>query len=667
MDNRPPIIETKNYRKPKRKKKKIVIAAASVISVLALTLTLVSLLKHEEHTFGMWMVTLEASCTENGVLTRSCKCGATETQQLMALGHSEEIDEGYSATRESDGLTHGSHCSVCGEILVEQKVIGAGSQGLVYKAISETECVISGLGTCADTELIIPAYMDGLAVTGIAVGAFDGCTSVSSVAVPEGVAEIDNYAFRGCSNLKTAVLPESLELLGWGAFESCSSLEIINIPEKITYIDGYIFAWCGSLKEIKLHSGIKSIGTSAFQKCESITSIIIPAGIEKIDNYAFSECNGLADMVYPGTLSEWDEIEKGEMYMRDWGFYTLSCSDAAVSMNGMTRYVERYYSQGLSYTLISDSACEISGAGSFTGSELIIPKYADGYEVVGIADNAFEGCDFIKSVEMFENISYIGEYAFSGCTDMKEIVYRGTAQGFAAISKADAWDKNIGDYVNYCTDAMISSDGSITYYSEGLEISVVSPDSCELIGFGQCTDKNVVVPRHFRWIEVKGVRESAFYGNATVESITLLDGIEAIEKSAFSNCDALKSVYINTHVQNIGENCFAYNDALEEVVIRGGTDVISNGAFSNCPLLKRVDIGAGVTSIEQYAFMYCESLVSITLPESMTKIEENAFYGCESLTDIYYKGTVEEWDSVDKSGLSGIVTSVHCANGDVAV
>lgn len=97
---------------------------------------------------------------------------------------------------------------------------------------------------------------------------------------------------------------------------------------------------------------------------------------------------------------------------------------------------------------------------------------------------------------------------------------------------------------------------------------------------------------------------------------------------------------------------------------------IGGGVFQNCQSLASVTIGDGVTSIEGYAFNDCDSLTSVIIPKSVTSIGNNAFYNCDSLTSVTFKGTMAEWNAVEKvAGWNDYspFTEVKCSDGTVSV
>ena len=80
-------------------------------------------------------------------------------------------------------------------------------------------------------------------------------------------------------------------------FEGCSSLTSITIPDSVKSIEGYAFSWCTSLPSIDIPNGVTSIGGQAFQCCTSLTSVTIPNSVTSIGIYAFEECGKLKTVI----------------------------------------------------------------------------------------------------------------------------------------------------------------------------------------------------------------------------------------------------------------------------------------------------------------------------------------------------------------------------------
>ncbi len=157
----------------------------------------------------------------------------------------------------------------------------------------------------------IPSINIPTGVINIGDFAFKGCTSLTFINIPDGVTKIGESAFSECSNLSYIFIPESVTSIGREAFNECSSLETINIPYGVTIIDYRLFIGCSSLSSISLHDGITEIGSQAFSGCSSLVSFEMPINATTLGDRAFSRCTSLtsvklSDMMYSigyGTFS----------------------------------------------------------------------------------------------------------------------------------------------------------------------------------------------------------------------------------------------------------------------------------------------------------------------------------------------------------------------------
>ena len=207
----------------------------------------------------------KATCIQDGSKERVCECGEKEIEVFEAIGHNITND----------------YCINCGRVV---------SMGLEYELFDSTSYCLMGLGTCSDTDIIIPSSYKGKSVRYIG-DAFYQCTGIKSVTIPASVIIIGGYAFEGCTNLQTVIFEPGSQLtdIYTGAFFECTSLISIKIP-----------------------NGVKYIYENAFYGCESLTSITIPVGLTHIEDEAFGWCLNLTSVYYEGTEEQWKNISIGD-------------------------------------------------------------------------------------------------------------------------------------------------------------------------------------------------------------------------------------------------------------------------------------------------------------------------------------------------------------------
>ena len=187
-------------------------------------------------------------------------------------------------------------------------------------------------GCSSLTSIVIPD-----SVTSIGDYAFCGCTSLTTIKIPDSVTSIGKSAFSGCTSLTTIKIPDSVTSIGEHAFYGCSSLTSIVIPDSVTSIGDYAFSGCTSLTSIELSDNVTSIGEAAFDKCTNLTSIEIPDSVTFIGGSVFAGCTSLNEIIFKGTINQWNNVTKitGAPHY-PWSYFVpatyVQCSDGQVAL-----------------------------------------------------------------------------------------------------------------------------------------------------------------------------------------------------------------------------------------------------------------------------------------------------------------------------------------------
>jgi hypothetical protein len=474
-----------------------------------------------------------------------------------------------------------------------------------------------------------------------------------SITVPTGVTSIGSGAFYSCGSLTGITLPTSVTSVGESAFYNCGSLTSINIPINVTSIGSNAFSGCASLASITVDVNnsnyasqdgilynkaktsfvhipqaingnitipvdITSIGSSAFSNRSSLTGITIHEGVTSIGSNAFSGCGSLRNIIIDNTVytttqtNNWGTIFPASnlsvTFKKDVGNYAFYFSSSN------TRLTSVIIAENV--TSIGDNA--FSGCAGLTGITIA-------ENVTSIGDNAFSRCTGLTGITIPENVTSIGEDTFSGCTGLRNIIIDtdkvanntyserfGTiinwGSRFPASNLSVTFKKNPGD------SAFYFSSSSTRLTSVTIAEGVTSIGAGAFVNCASLT--SITIPE-----SVTTIGGRAFYGCASLASITIPEGVTTIGSLTFYGCASLTSIEIPASVTSIDN---------------ASTSTSSYGVFGSCASLETVIFadGSQLQSIGSSAFYDCASLTSITIPESVTTIGASAFRNCTSLASI---------------------------------
>ncbi len=317
---------------------------------------------------------------------------------------------------------------------------------------------------------------------------------------------ISDYAFYGCQNLKTVILPEYTRSIGNAAFAYCDKWQTINMPDSITNIGSYAFCYCSSLREIHIPGNLTSISTETFYQCESLTEVEIPESVTVINNRAFCRCFSLEKITLPKQL-------------------------------------------------------EIIGGNAFTGcniSSLVIPDY-----VTSIGTYAFSICANLQSVVIGSSVEQMGSGIFVDCDNLKSITVK---DGVCTIGEF-AFADTTGLTQITLPETLTKIEHGAFACCENLENIVIPNSVCEVEyqAFDRCVNlKSVTLGNG-----ITSLTQEMFIGCSSLQEIVIPNTVDIIGRHVFDGCNSLTTVSIPSSVTAICENAFLYCSALSDVYYDG--------------------------------------------------------------------------------------------------
>ena len=343
---------------------------------------------------------------------------------------------------------------------------------LTYE-IADGEVTITDCDTSISGELTIPETIEGYPVTGIGEWAFENCTDLTNVKIPDSVISIGYEAFKDCTGLTNITIGKGVTSIGGCAFLNTAYYNNdLNWENDILYIGKYLIVTKEDIAGSRtVKNGTKLIADHAFSLSEGLTGITIPNSVTSIGYEAFYGCTGLTSIIIPNSVTYigWNAFE---------GCTGLTSITIPNSVTSIGEYVFN----------------DCTGLTSIT-----IPN-----SITSIGYRAFGGCTRLTSITIPNSVTSIGNFAFYGCTGLTSITIPNSVT-------------NIGAYVfNGCS--------SLT--------SITIPNSVTYIGlnaFEGCTGlTSVTIPN-----SVTSIGSEAFYGCTGLTSVTIPNSVTYIDWNAF--------------------------------------------------------------------------------------------------------------------------------------
>ena len=312
--------------------------------------------------------------------------------------------------------------------------------------------------------------------------AFSGCSSLTSMTIPNSVTCIYGLAFYKCSCLTSVTIPNSVTSIGGAAFCGCSSLTSVSIPNNVASIDQGTFSCCSSLTSVTIPNSVTSIGQDAFNSCSSLASVTIPNSVTSIGEKAFYGCSSLNSITIPNSVTSiggyafaGSSIKKPVYNKHLFAYLPTSYEGAYIIPNGITSVISGAFKDCtglasltipnsvtsigydacsgctnlLSVAINSNAVANASSINNIFGSQ--VTNYVIGNNVSSIASNAFKGSSGLKNLVLGTNVKVIESGAFAGCNSIETITCYSMRPPTATIASAYFDDGSFPKSMPYST------------------------------------------------------------------------------------------------------------------------------------------------------------------------------------------------------------------------
>ena len=539
----------------------------------------------------------------------------------------DEFNSESGATYEGDGIYQYSVGSKDYYYLIP-----ASLRNVIITNASENNIVMQSFHNCSMLESVVVEPLNA----NISEWAFGGCTNIKHMTIPikalsnqefkalfwTGVSPVlesitingDGQTYRstfeeGCESVKTIIFTGTMSMINNRTFNNCTSLETVVLPDGITSIGFLAFHDCSSLESIVIPDSVTSIAYNAFEGCTSLEYVKMSSTLETLEYGAFKNCTSLKNIVLPSTLT----VIPYNTFLNCSSLESIVIPDSVTSIG----YSAFEGCSSLEYAVLPNNAAYTTIAGSLFKDCSSLNAVNIPNSVTDIDIAAFYGCSSLVSVEIPNSVTEMGKGMLDGCTSLETLSIPFVGQGNYSINDSNSAANTTYCRMNYLFDVDYTKDNT-PKIPTSLKTIIITGNNYEL----------------YEW---------AFEGCNNVKSVTFAGNIEWLDK-ALVGCPSLEYLKLPSTYKYNNETTTQsvtigglFNSSipltLKTIVISGG-EYIANRTFYYCSNVEEIVLPEGITSIGELAFGNCTSLSSITIPNGVTSIGTQSFYGCSQLEDV---------------------------------
>ena len=512
-------------------------------------------------------------------------------------------------------------------------------------------------------------------VTSIGIRAFSGCSKLTSVNIPSGITEINSSTFAYCSVLDAIDIPEGITSIGASAFYGCYKLANISIPSSVRSVGESAFAetaWYKAISDgiiyvgkllygykgkvpanttIDIKEGTVCIGGGVFKNATGLIAINIPEGVEEIGANAFYGCTNLKSVNIPGSVQK----------IGGNAFYGCSNLESAVLPDGLETIPEwAFYNCKSLSSINSPSSLVTIEKYAFEGCAKL-PSFTLGSKVKSIGQYAFKGCTSITSMEIPDNVETMADAAFMDCVGIERFVIGKGVKELTnqLFSNTHIKSLTVGPNVKTVSKTVFSTGVQVGQsHTYPVKIFFLANDLPSGSGYmyGSTT---MCYNVKSTWTTFIGT--GSYLTGTKIEFLNSkfeVDGVTYVPTSmADRTCDVIDCRYDDSNetvnigptvtyrgvtfkVNNILYYAFQENGHIKKLSL-GNEGIVYKKAFYGCDNIEELKLNIK-GSVSSNTFENCKALKKVEIGNEVTSLGEKAFLDCKLLEGIDIPNSVTQ-------------------------
>lgn len=479
-------------------------------------------------------------------------------------------------------------------------------------------------------------------VVTIEANGFKGKTSITSLTIPNSVTTIGSSAFQGCTGLTTVTIGSGVTTLPTSVFQGCTSLTkvgstagTITFPSNVTTINGSAFKGCTAMTTLVIPNTVTSLGTSVFEGCTSLASISFSG--TSVTSWPSSMCKGCTSLSKVGTTAGRVAVYSAVTSIGSSAFEGCTSINSVVfSGTNVTTLAASVFKGCTSLTQMGNSA------GYFT-----IPN-----SITTINESAFANCIGITKLTIGTGVTTLNSAAFTGCTNISTVTWNATKCTSSYNSTANPFSASKDKITSFTFGSSVTRIPAFLCYQLTEITSVTIPQSVTFAGggaFGGCSKLTNVVWNAANCADFtrsyssgiptysspfcQGAASGTLIKASNLTTITFGPNVTKVPADMCIECKNLKVVTWEAGSATIGSSAFSGCNALKSI-IWNKTNCADFASASATPFYSiRTQIESftfknNVTLIPAYLCDGMTNLKQVSLPSTVTTVGKNAFNSC---------------------------------------